>query len=211
LHICTFPSSLPKVFLLCCVKTNGLINEQELIAQLRLRNEEAFRQLVEVYGGRVYNTVLNMLQDTAEAEDTTQEVFIKVYESIDGFRQEAGLGTWIYQIATRKAIDKLRRRKTRQRLRAFLPWWMPSEAKADKAVFDHPGVQLDNKEKAALLFKAINGLPEKQQLAFTLIKVQGMSYEEAAQVMQQGIKAIESLVGRAKQNLQQQLQSLKNQ
>ena len=60
---------------------------------------------------------------------------------------------------------------------------------------------LDKKEKAALLFKAIEQLPEKQRIAFTLIKVQGMNYEEAGRVMQQNIKAIESLITRAKQNL----------
>jgi RNA polymerase sigma factor (sigma-70 family) len=187
-----------------------VLSEQELIIGLKERNEEAFRQLVEGHGSRVYNTVLNILQDPGEAEDAAQEVFIKVYESIGGFRQDAALGTWLYQIAVRKAIDKLRRRKTRQRLQAILPRWMPGSAKAENTVFDHPGIQLDNKEKAARLFKAINGLPEKQRIAFTLIKVQGLSYEEAAAAMQQGIKAIESLVGRARQNLQQQLQPLKN-
>jgi RNA polymerase sigma factor (sigma-70 family) len=183
-----------------------VLSEQELIVQLRLKNEEAFRMLVDGYGGRVYNTILNILQDTAEAEDTAQEVFITVYQSIGSFRQDASLATWMYQIATRKAIDKLRRKKTRQKLHSLLPWWMPAEKKPE---FDHPGVLLDKKEKASTLFKAIARLPEKQQMAFTLIKVQGMSYDEASTIMQQGIKAIESLVSRAKQNLQQQLQSLK--
>lgn len=213
MHICIFAhlhifSFLPEGFFILLRQNNSVLSEQELIVQLRLKNEAAFRQLVDGYGARVYNTVLNILQDTAEAEDTAQEVFITVYQSIDSFKQEASLATWMYQIATRKAIDKLRRRKTRQRLHSLLPWWMPAEKKPE---FDHPGVLLDKKEKAATLFKAIARLPERQQLAFTLIKVQGMSYEEAGAVMQQGIKAIESLVSRAKQNLQQQLQSLKEQ
>lgn len=187
-----------------------MLTDQELILQLRQRQEAAFRLLVETYGGRVYNTVLNILQNPTDAEDAAQEVFISIYQSIDSFREDARLSTWIYRIAVRKAIDKQRRAKTRQRLQAILPWWMPSEGKADKAVFNHPGVVLDNKEQAAMLFKAINGLPEKQKIAFTLVKVQGLPYEEAAGIMQQGIKAIESLVMRAKQNLQQQLQTLKN-
>ncbi len=187
-----------------------MFTEQELIIQLRLKNEEAFRWLVESYKTRVYHTILNILQDSADAEDAAQEVFIKVYETIGAFRAEAKLSTWIYRIAVRKALDKLRRRKHRQNLHKLMPWWMPDEKKSATAVFYHPGVLLDNKERAALLFKAIENLPEKQKIAFTLIKVQGITYEEATEIMQQSIKAIESLVSRAKQGLQQQLQQFKN-
>ena len=86
-----------------------------------------------------------------------------------------------------------------------MPWWMPQEKKSEEN-FYHPGIALEHKQKAAMLFKAINALPEKQKVAFSLIKVQGMNYEEASEIMQQNIKAIESLVTRAKQNLQKQLQ-----
>src|SRR6185503_1421831 len=99
--------------------------------------------------------------------------------------------------------DKLRRRKTRQQLHKILPWWMPDEKKS--SLFQHPGIAAENKEKAAVLFKAIESLPGKQKLAFTLIKVQGMNYEEACEILQQNIKAVESLISRAKVNLQKQL------
>ena len=152
--------------------------------------------------------MLNILQDVADAEDSAQEVFIQVYESISSFKQQSSLSTWIYKIAVRKALDKLRRRKTRQRLHTFLPWWMPEEKKSYSSAFYHPGVMLDKKEKVAVLYKAINALPEKQRVAITLIKIQGMNYEEASEVMEQSIKAIESLISRAKQNLQKQLQNI---
>jgi len=159
--------------------------------------------MVESYRNKVYNTVLNILQDTSEAEDSAQEVFIQVYESISSFKEESSLSTWIYRIAVRKALDKLRRRKTRQRLQKWIPW-LPEE-EAIQTNFYHPGITLDNKEKAGILFKAIEALPEKQKIAFTLIRVQGMKYEEVSAIMQQNIKAIESLLSRAKQNLQKQL------
>jgi RNA polymerase sigma-70 factor (ECF subfamily) len=82
---------------------------------------------------------------------------------------------------------------------------MPEEKK--RGDFDHPGITLENKQKAALLFKAIDQLPEKQKTAFTLIKIQGLSYEEASGIMEQNIKAIESLMSRAKQNLQKKLEN----
>ncbi len=182
------------------------LNEQELIEQLRQGDEPAFRWLVENYRNRVFHTVLNILQDTKEAEDGAQETFIQVFESIRSFKEESSLSTWIYRIAVRKALDKIRRRKTRRRLHQLLPWWMPDEKKSTDALFQHPGIVAENKEKAAVLFKAIESLPEKQKLAFTLIKVQGMNYEEACEIMQQNIKAVESLISRAKTNLQKQLE-----
>jgi RNA polymerase sigma-70 factor (ECF subfamily) len=159
---------------------------------------------VENYRNRVFHTVLNILQDSEEAEDAAQETFIQVFESIGSFKEESSLSTWIYRIAVHKALDKLRRRKTRQQLHKILPWWMPDEKKS--ALFQHPGIAAENKEKAAVLFKAIESLPEKQKLAFTLIKVQGMNYEEACEILQQNIKAVESLISRAKVNLQKQLE-----
>lgn len=183
------------------------MQEQELIQQLRQGNEPAFRWLVEHYRNRVYHTALNILQESKEAEDAAQDTFIQVYESIGSFKEEASLSTWIYRIVTRKALDKIRRRSTRDKLKKILPWWMPDEKKSTEETFHHPGIAAENKEKAAVLFKAIQSLPEKQRLAFTLIKVQGMNYEEACAVMQQNIKAVESLITRARINLQLKLES----
>lgn len=183
------------------------LNEQELIQQLRQGNEPAFRWLVDNYRNRVFHTVLNILQDRDEAEDAAQETFIQVFESIRSFKEESSLSTWIYRIAVRKALDKLRRRKTRQQLHKMIPWWMPEEKKSTETSFYHPGIVAENKEKSSVLFKAIASLPEKQRLAFTLIKVQGMNYEEACELMQQNIKAVESLITRAKTNLQKLLET----
>lgn len=181
--------------------------EKELLEQLKRKDEQGFRHLVESYQKVVYNTVLNIVQDEAEAEDAAQEVFIRIYESIADFREDSSLSTWIYRIAINKALDKLRRIKTRNRLRQLVPWWMPDDDKSPKTTFYHPGIMLEKKEDAAKLFKAINSLPEKQKIAFTLIKVQGMKYEEVSKIMNQHIKAIESLISRAKQNLQQKLKN----
>jgi len=186
------------------------LNEQELIQQLRQGSEPAFRWLVENYRNRVFHTVLNIIQDPKEAEDAAQETFIQVFESVGAFKEESSLSTWIYRIAVRKALDKIRRRKTRHGLRKFLPGWMPVEKNSTAAAFHHPGIAAENKEKAAVLFKAINTLPEKQRLAFTLVKVQGMNYEETCKVMGQNIKAVESLITRAKMNLQKQLEAYYN-
>jgi RNA polymerase sigma-70 factor (ECF subfamily) len=182
------------------------LDEKELITGLRQGDEPAFRWLVDNYRNRVFHTVLNILQDEAEAEDAAQETFIQVFESVSQFKEASSLSTWIYRIAVHKALDRTRRKKTRQKLKSILPWWMPSEKKMDEHLFHHPGIEMEKKEKAAVLFSAIDTLPEKQRIAFTLIKVQGMNYEEACAILGQNIKAVESLISRAKANLQKQLE-----
>ena len=92
------------------------MNEKELISCLKLGEELAFKLLVEKYQDRVYNSILNILQNADEAEDAAQETFIQVYESINGFKEESSLATWIYRIAIRKALEKIRKQKNRQRL-----------------------------------------------------------------------------------------------
>lgn len=180
------------------------MTEETLLQQLKERNESAFRWLVEKYQDKVYNTVLSILQNESEAEDVAQEVFIKVFESIQSFRAESSLATWIYRISVHKSLDRLRKKKSREKLTVIFPWIMEREE-----TFYHPGVMLDRKEKAALLFHAIRQLPEKQQVAFTLVKVQGMSYEEVSEIMDQSVKSIESLISRAKINLQKYLERIK--
>lgn len=182
------------------------MTEQELILELRLKNEPAFRWMVNLYHNRVYNTVLHILQNSEDAEDAAQETFIQVFESIAKFKEESSLGTWVYRIAARKALDKIRKRKLQNNLQAILPWWMPDDKKKNETAFIHPGILAENKEKAGVLYKAMARLPNKQQLAFTLIKVQGMHYEEVCAIMQQSTKAVESLVSRAKANLQKELE-----
>lgn len=181
------------------------MNEKELISRLKLGEEPAFKLLVENYQDRVYYSVLNILHDANEAEDTAQETFIQVYESIVSFKEESSLATWIYRIAIRKALEKIRKQKNRQRLHSIVPWWMPAEEKSMDAAYLNPGISKENKEKAAIIFKAISELPNNQRVAFTLIRVQGMKHEEASEIMQLSIKAIESLLSRAKENLKNKL------
>ena len=179
--------------------------EKELISSLKLGEELAFKLLVENYQDRVYYSVLNILHNAEEAEDTTQETFIQVFESIKGFKEESSLATWIYRIAVRKALEKIRKQKNRKRINAIVPWWMPSEEKSVDAAYLNPGISNENKEKASIIFKAISQLPNNQRIAFTLIRVQGMKHEEVSEIMQLGIKAIESLLSRARENLKSKL------
>ena len=183
------------------------MTEHELIQGLKNGDETAFKYLVETYQDRVFNTAIGILQNAEDAEDVTQEVFIKVFRSIHHFKGESKLSTWLYRIATTGALDVLRSRKSKKRFglvqRLFGEGNEPIHELPD---FNHPGVKFDQKENAAKLFKAIGELPENQKVAFALHKLEDLSYQEVSEVMNTSVAAVESLMHRAKQNLRKILE-----
>ncbi len=162
------------------------LTDQQLVMGLKQGDEAAFRELVETRQGLVYNTVLGLLQNAEDAEDVSQEVF----------------STWLYRVAVTTALEFLRKKKRKKRF-AFLTSLFGEDQSPlhDPPDFVHPGVQLDNREKAKVLFQAIKKLPENQRIAFTLHKVEGLSYQEVADIMPTTVAAVESLIHRARQNL----------
>lgn len=183
------------------------MNEFELIQGLRDGNQTAFKYLVDNYQDRVFNTAIGIVQNAEDAEDVAQEVFIQVYRSIHGFKGESKLSTWLYRIATTRALDLLRSRKSKKRF-GFMQrlFGDGNEPLYELPDFNHPGVALDKKENSAKLFRAIAQLPDNQKTAFTLHKLEDLSYQEISEVMQTSVPAVESLMHRAKQNLRKILE-----
>jgi RNA polymerase sigma-70 factor (ECF subfamily) len=184
------------------------LNEWTLIDQLKNGDESAFKFIVDNYKDMVYNTALSIVQQPEDAEDVTQEVFVQVYQSVEGFKRESKFSTWLYRITLSKAMDHERRKKRKKRF-AFVKtlFGEDNEVMVNLSDFNHPGVTLDNKEKAAVLFKAMQTLPENQRTAFALNKVEGLSYQEISEVMNTTVSAVESLLHRAKTNLRKELRS----
>lgn len=183
------------------------MNEHELIQGLRNGDELAFKYLVDNYQDRVYNTAIGIVQNPQDAEDVAQEVFIQVYRSIHHFKGESKLSTWLYRIATTRALDLLRSRKSKKRFGLLQRLFGEgNEPLFELPDFNHPGISLERKENAAKLFKAISQLPENQKVAFTLHKVEDLSYQEISEVMKTSVPAVESLMHRAKQNLRKMLE-----
>ena len=173
-----------------------------LITQLKQGEQSAFTAVVELYQDMVYNTAVGIVQNADDADDITQEVFVQVYLSINSFKGESKLSTWLYRIAITKALDHEKRKKRKKRF-AFLEslFGNAKEEIIHPADFHHPGIVLENKEKAGELFNALKQLPDNQRTAFTLHKLEGLSYLEIAAVMETTLSAVESLMGRAKTNL----------
>jgi RNA polymerase sigma factor (sigma-70 family) len=182
------------------------LTELQLIQALQQREESAFKQLVTNYQDRVYNTILGFLQHAEDAEDLAQDVFIKVFEHIHQFKGEAALGTWIYRIAVSQSLDFLRKKNRKKRGGTILGFFENNDKEhLHPQNFDHPGVKAENKEKAAVLFSAMNQLPENQRTAFLLQKLEGLSQGEIAAILKTTSSAVESLLSRAKANLKKQL------
>jgi RNA polymerase sigma factor (sigma-70 family) len=188
-----------------------LLNEFELISRLKSGDAIAFRELVESRQNLVFNTVIGFLQNTEDAEDVTQDVFVKIFESIGQFKGESALSTWVYRVAVTTALEFLRRKKRKKRFGFLSPiLGENNELTVELPDFHHPGVTLDNREKASMLFKAIKQLPENQQTAFILNKVEGLPYQEVAEIMKTSLSAVESLLHRAKTNLKDLLKNFYN-
>lgn len=175
-------------------------DEKVLINQLIDGSELAFAALFDTYGVMVYNVALNVLQQKEDAEDLVQEVFAEVVKSISDFKQECSLKTWLYRITTNKALDTIRKRNRKKRF-AFTVSKDANKEMNQIGHFLHPGVQLEQKELAAYLYTALASLPERQQLAFTLHKMEGLSYKEICVVMESTLPTVETLIHRAKKQL----------
>jgi RNA polymerase sigma factor (sigma-70 family) len=159
------------------------------------------------YKNLVYNLALQYVQNIEDAEEITQDVFLSIYQSIEGFREESKLSTWIYKITINKSIDLINKRKRKKRF-AFLTSLFNSEDNDlinEPAHFNHPGVQLENKEALQKLFELINQLPQKQHY---ITKIEQKSLIETAKIMELSPKAVESLLHRAKVNLQKKLTNI---
>jgi RNA polymerase sigma factor (sigma-70 family) len=167
----------------------------------------AFEPIYEQYKNRVYNTVLSYVQQAQDAEEVTQDVFMEVFRSVEQFRGEADVGTWIYRIAVNKSLDFLRHKNRQKRFAFFTNLFRPEteELVHDPPDFEHPGVLLEKKEAAATLFKALDTLPESQKTAFILTQVEDLTYAETANVMTVTVASVEALLHRAKQNLRKKL------
>ncbi|MBM3914408.1 MAG: RNA polymerase sigma factor [Sphingomonadales bacterium] len=183
------------------------MTEQELIAGLKRGDESSFKYLVSTYQDLVYNTAYGLLQQAQDAEDVAQEVFLQVFRSIHSFKSEAKLSTWLYRITTSRALDLIRSKKSKKRFGIIQRLWASDEEVAlDIPDTHHPGVALEQKEDAGKLWRAIAKLPENQRVAFSLHKLEGLSYQAISEIMGNSLPAVESLMHRARLNLKKILE-----
>lgn len=185
------------------------MKENEFIEQLKSGSRASYSKLLDDYEQKVFSTCLSFIPNKEDAEDIAQEVFVEVFRSISKFKRQSKLSTWIYRITTNKCLEFIRKRNTKKRF-AFMQSITGQHFELDRTNYftemNHPGIILENKEKQELLFLAINNLPEAQRLVFTLNKIDGKSYQEVCDITEKSLSSVESLMFRAKKNLQNLLE-----
>lgn len=163
------------------------MEDKELLA--KIRNPETrnygFNMLVRAYQQRIYWHVRKMVIDHDDADDVTQEVFIKVHKNIKGFREDSQLYTWIYRIATNECLSFLQRKKRR----FFLPIGDVTK-ELSKALDTSSHISGD--EIQLKLQKALLKLPDKQRLVFNMKYFDDMSYEEISEITGTSIGALKA-------------------
>ena len=186
------------------------MTDSTFISDLKEGKPFAYNQLLNEYQQKVFHTCLSFVASKEDAEDVAQEVFLEVFKSICKFKGDSKVSTWIYRIATNKSLEFLRKKNAKKRF-AFFSTTLGNEIPLDKTVyfsdFNHPGFLIENKEKGAILFSAIQQLPEQQRIVFTLHKVDGKSHHEITEIVNKSLSSVESLMHRAKKNLQEKLKN----
>jgi len=184
------------------------MNDEKLIQKIIEKDHQAFKLLVDQYQHLVLNTCYNLIGNRPDAEDVAQEVFFQVYKSAREFRGEAKLSTWLYRIAVNRSLNFIRDKKRfgwLKSLSSLLEGEQQKVADVPASNSDRPDIALEEKERSVIVQKAIDSLPEKQRAVFVLHKYEGLSYQEIAEISEHSLSSVESLIHRAKLNLQKKL------
>jgi RNA polymerase sigma-70 factor, ECF subfamily len=179
------------------------VQDREIVANLKNRDDETFRMVVGKYHFLVLNCAYKFLRNRETAEDLAQEVFVEVFQSIHAFRGESQLSTWIYRITVTKCLNLIKHQKRKKRFAELVSIFGANEMEEQLPAPEstNPMNEMERRERIDILSKAFDKLPDSQRIAYTLSKVDGMKYEEIASVMNLSLPSVESLIHRAKNNL----------
>ena len=185
-----------------------------LVERCRANDGTAFNEVVSRYKDKVYNYLYRMMGDAADAEDLTQEVFVRLYTSLGSFRSQSSLNTWLFRIAGNLCIDYFRRSKKHRVIAYSLdePVGETSDV-ADSGVSGRevadltyePHRLMERHELSQQIQTALSVLPEKLRAVLILHDIEGMPYEEIAQVVGCPLGTVKSRLFNARLQLRQRL------
>lgn len=179
--------------------------EKNLIRAVKAGDTEAFAQLVRAYEKQVYSLCLRMVSDPADAEDLAQEAFVKSWQGLEFYKFEAAFSTWLYRLTTNLCIDHLRKKKRRPTLS------MTVEEAGEPVQLDFPDTAPQpeevvlGRERQQLLAQAMERLDVEGRAILTLRVVDGLSYEQIAQVLDIKVGTVKSRLARARDRLRKNL------
>lgn len=184
-------------------------DETRLVSELQAGSDTAFDWLVTYYHASVYNVIYGILSDRADAADVTQEVFLKAFRGIGGFRRGSSLKTWLYRIAVRESLNHRR-------------WWhrhCRNEVSIDASLHeDQPAAQIEDqsatpferlaaRETQSAVRDALAQLPDVYRSAVILRDLEGLSYEEVAEVLETSVATVKTRILRGRRTLRKLLDS----
>ncbi|WP_028976890.1 RNA polymerase sigma factor SigW [Sporolactobacillus terrae] len=180
--------------------------EKRLIKKVKKRDHQAFALLVERYKNSVFAICLRMVGQVQEAEDLSQEAFIRAYNHIDQYDQERKFSTWLFRIATNLSIDFLRRRKNTVSLDASVPG---TEELTLNAILpdegEHPEERILRKETEAFVQHEIDKLPEKYRSAVVLKYIEDLSLKEISEIMEIPVGTVKTRIHRGREMLRKNM------
>ncbi|MCL6481806.1 MAG: sigma-70 family RNA polymerase sigma factor [Firmicutes bacterium] len=188
-------------------------DESEFVTELQAGSATAFDWLVTHYHAPVYNLVYSILGDPADAADVTQEVFLKAYRGIQGFRGGSSLKTWLYRIGVREALNHRRwwRRHLRWQTSLDDPEPDGHQPTEPEALAATPFDALATREVQQAVRRALAQLPERYRSAVILRDLEGFAYEEIAELLEVSVGTVKSRILRGRRRLRELLAPLLNQ
>lgn len=169
----------------------------ELLRRLRGGDATAAQELVQSYHSEIFRLALSILDDPAEAEDITQDVFIAAIQALDSYRGDSAFKTWLFSITVNVCRRRWSQRKTRARLMQMLQSVFPSINTGSV----HPEEILIRRENRQELWKAIDGLSEKYRLPLTLFYGHELPVAEIAQILNIPVGTVLSRLHTAREHL----------
>ncbi|MEO0074277.1 MAG: sigma-70 family RNA polymerase sigma factor [candidate division WOR-3 bacterium] len=170
--------------------------DAELVEQAKSGNLSAFEELVTRHQRGLYNFLFRMTGEVAAAEELTQTALVRAWTGLSGFRQASSFKTWLYRIGANLAMNYRLRTRPAEELTESIP--APESRQ--------PEVEYLRHRRERIVREALSKLPADQRLALVLSVYEGQSYKEIAAVMKRSVRAVDSLLFRAKQNLRRLLQ-----
>jgi len=172
------------------------------------QGEIVFKFIVDTYQSIIYNTCIGIIGDADDAKDIAQDVFIQLYKSANSFRGDSKVSTWLYRIAVNKSLNHIRNNKKHKNVLSIQRFFSGDDTREfiikDKAKSNPEEISVQQEHKQALHF-ALNKLADNQKTAFVLKNYDDLSYKEIAEIMETTLSSVESLIHRAKKNLQKSL------
>ena len=175
------------------------MEDADLVRLCQNGDMAAFGQLFHKYHERVYSTAYRMTGNQQDAEDLTQEIFLKAYQSINKFRFRSAFSSWLYRLAVNSCIDELRKRKKNDAT--------PLTEEMPEMDVNTPEDQAISREREGQIWGAINSLNERERAIVILRDVEGLSYNEIAEVLRCSLGRVKSRLHEARQKLKAALET----